>query len=144
MDGLTDERFGLGAESAFDASSGAEEVGDDGVAASLHLREEERRAAALDDTAVDFGEFEVGVNFRPDFDEVTLAPEQFEKRAEVAVHAPSVNHTGGVCQSCAVRRGAVLQSCWRCRPYAGAWARQGASLRRGWLSRARRTWRRRQ
>jgi hypothetical protein len=93
--GLAHERLGLRAEGEPDAARGAEEVRDDGVAAPLHAPEEERGAAALNDAAVDFCQLQVGVNFRPDFEEVGLFTEQFEKRAEVAVHAPPVNHTRG-------------------------------------------------
>ena len=57
-----------------DAALCAEEVRDDGVGAALHALEEERRAAPLDDAAVDFGEFEAGVNFGLYVDEVALAP----------------------------------------------------------------------
>ena len=53
---LADERLGLRAEGQLDAALGAEEVSDDGVAAALDVLEKERRAAALDDAAVYFGQ----------------------------------------------------------------------------------------
>jgi hypothetical protein len=87
VDGPADERFRLRAKRLLDAPLRPEEVGDDGVAAAFDVSEEERGAAPLDDATVNLREFEIGVNFRSDFDEVSLTTEQFEKRAEVSMHA---------------------------------------------------------
>jgi hypothetical protein len=70
------EGFGLRAEGALDAPLRAEEICDYGVAAALDVLEKQRGASALDDAAMDFGEFEIGVNFRFDSGEVVFAFEE--------------------------------------------------------------------
>src|SRR5205085_11935867 len=49
---------------------------------------------SLDDSAVNLREFEVWINFRLDGDEVAFAPEQFEERAEISVHAAASKSQG--------------------------------------------------
>jgi hypothetical protein len=73
------QRFGSGAEGALNAALRAEEIRDHRVAAALDVVEEERRPPTFDDAAVDFGEFEVRINFCVDIDEIVVAFELFQE-----------------------------------------------------------------
>src|SRR5205085_636039 len=92
--GTAHKRFRFRPEGEFDSFDCAEEVRDDRVAAAFHFAEEERGALALDDAAVNLGEFKVRVNLRLDGDDVAFAPEKFEERAEVSVHAAASKAQG--------------------------------------------------
>jgi hypothetical protein len=69
------DSFQAVAEHEASAVDGAEEVRDHGEAAALHAREEQRRAAAGVDTALDLGDFEMGVDFSVDANELLAALE---------------------------------------------------------------------
>ena len=64
-----------------------EEVGDERKARPFDVGEEQRRATCGDDPAMNFGDFEICVDSRRDFDEIVVAAQTIEKRAEIGKHA---------------------------------------------------------
>jgi hypothetical protein len=76
MHDLSHKSLRLRAEGKLNTPRCAEEISDYGVAAALDAIEKQRGASALDHSAMDFGEFEVGVNFRFDSYEIVFAFEQ--------------------------------------------------------------------
>jgi hypothetical protein len=69
----------LRAEGKLNTPFCTEEICDYGVAAALDVIEKQRGASALDYPAMNFGEFEVGINFRFDSYEVVFAFEEFQE-----------------------------------------------------------------
>src|SRR2546430_2621698 len=80
------ERFRLRPKGEFDPFLCSKQIRDDWKATSLHLLEQQRRAAALDYAPMDLGDFEVRIDFGVDCDEIVFATQEIEERAKVRVH----------------------------------------------------------
>ena len=78
-----DELEGPAAEGLLDARAGAEEVGDQREAGPGHVGEEQRGPAGGDHPAVDLGHLQPRVDGHGDGDEVAVAPELVQVRAQV-------------------------------------------------------------
>jgi hypothetical protein len=78
-DRIAHELFGFRSKREFDASRRAEHIRHDRIRAALHALEKQRGSATGDDAAVNFGEFEVRINFRFDFYDFVFASQQVEE-----------------------------------------------------------------
>ena len=67
------ERFGLWSKRQCEASIGAEEVSDDGISASLHTLEQQRRPAFVDHPTMDLRELEVRIDLGFDCDDFVFS-----------------------------------------------------------------------
>src|SRR5712692_3424327 len=81
-----DKLFRLGTKGEFDASLCAKEIGDDRKLAFLHSREQQRRPTALDHAPMNFGNFEVRIDFSFNGNEILFTAQEFEEGTEISVH----------------------------------------------------------
>ena len=75
------------AERQLGAAGGAEQIGDERKVGAGDVGEEQRRTAGGDDAAMDLRGLEIGIDRRGDLDEVVVAAQPIEKRAEIGKHA---------------------------------------------------------
>ena len=68
------------------AARGAEQIGDEREVGAGDVGEEKRRATRSDDPAMNFRGLEIRVDRRRDLDEIVVAAQPIEKRAEIGKH----------------------------------------------------------
>ena len=83
VDEAFDQALRARAERELGAARGAEQIGHERERRALDVREQQRGPARRNHPAVDFGDFEIGVDGRVDRDEVAIAAQTIEKRAEI-------------------------------------------------------------
>src|SRR5438552_1972708 len=77
------ELLRLWAKGEFNSLRRTEQIRDDGKATSLHSLEEQRRARAFDYPAMNFRQFQVGIDFSVDGNEIFFASQEVEEGAKI-------------------------------------------------------------
>ena len=83
-----DEREWPRAERELGATCGAEQVRDERKIGAPHVREQQRRTAAGNHPPMNLRGFEIGIDWRADFDELPIATKLIEEGPQIAEDLP--------------------------------------------------------
>ena len=90
IDGFFHQLFRARSEGQIHPAGGAEQIGDNGKVASLDPGEEKGRAFLRNHPAVDFRQFQMGIDGRVDFHQVVFCAQLIEKGSQMGVHGVSL------------------------------------------------------